>query len=375
MDLLLITVPYGEDILIKDLEENYNIRGKKLSLGRVLVNVKDEIGASLLVYKLRSITRGLLLLDYGKIEKKDNEISLEDLKNLAKRLDFSFLKGKKFAVRSERVGEHNFNRMDIMREIGEVVLRNSGAKVDLENPDFIIRFDLIFNHYYIGIDLVGEKSLMKRNYKVFQHHAAINGVLAYLMVVFSEWRDKEPFLDPMCGSGTIPIEAAHKAIKMPGAYFRKDLMMFKMFKLEEFIKEINENIEFDKELIIYGFDKMKKSIEGAKENAKNALVGDKIEFKTLSLEWLDWKFKENEIGNIVTNPPYGIRIGSPKKVEPIYKELLYQGSYIAKKITLITTLEDFVYKYAKENKLKIQKKKPIFNQKLMTKLFNLSKEF
>jgi tRNA (guanine6-N2)-methyltransferase len=372
VDLLLITVPFGEDLLLKDLE-NYNKRGEKVGLGRVVVKVKDEIEASLLVYQLRSITRGILLLKKGEMNKKEKEINLEDLGETIKDIDFSFLKNKKFAVRSERLGNHNFNRMKIMAKIGEEILKKIDAKVDLENPDYIIRYDLIKNKFYIGIDLVGEKSLIKKRYKIKQHFAALNSVLAYLMLIFAEYNG-EILLDPMCGSGTILFEALFKEIKLPGAYFRDDLIMFKMFpELKELKKEIDEKIEKDKEPNLYGFDKSKISIEMAKENLnfinKRLESNFKIEFKRLSLDWLDWKFNEKEIDKIITNPPYGIRLGNPKKVENTYRELFYQGSYISKEIVLITTLEDYVKKYTKEFKLKIEKEKPIFNQKLLTKLF------
>jgi len=184
--LLLVTVPFGEDLLIKDLKK-YKKEGEKVGLGRVLVKVKDEIEASLLTYQLRSITRSILLLEKGEIEKKEEEIKLEDLIESIKEVDFNFLKNKKFAVGSERVGNHNFNRMNIMAKIGEFILKKTSSKVDLTNPDIIIRFDLIKNKYYVGIDLVGEKSLIKKKYKIKQHHAALNSVLAYLMLVFSNY--------------------------------------------------------------------------------------------------------------------------------------------------------------------------------------------
>jgi len=370
--LLLTTVLFGEDLLIKDLKK-YKKEGKKIGPGRVLVKVKDEIEASLLTYQLRSINRSILLLKKGEIEKKEKEIKLEDLIEHIKDLDFDFLKKKKFAVRSERVGDHSFNRMNIMAKVGEFILKKTEAKVDLVNPDIIIRFDLIKNKYYVGIDLIGEKSLIKKKYKTKQHHAALNSVLAYLMLVFSDYKG-ETLLDPMCGSGTILFEAIFKEINLPGSYFRDDLIMFKMFpEILDLKKEIDEKIEKEKELILFGFDKSKRSIEIAKENLnfinKKLSSNFKIEFKKLSLDWLDWKFEEKEIDKIITNPPYGIRIGNPKKVEKTYKEFFYQGSYISKEITLITTLENYVKEYVNEFKLKIEKEKPIFNKKLLTKLF------
>ena len=372
MKLLLITIPFGEDLLVKDLE-NYNKKGEKVGIGRVIVDVKDEIEASLLVYQLRSITRGILLLKLGKINKKEGEINLNDLVDTIKDIDFEFLKNKKFAVRSERLGNHKFNRMKIMEKIGELILNKVNAKVNLENPDFIVRYDLIKDKYYLGIDLVGEKSLIRKKYKIKQHHAALNSVLAYLMLIFSDYKG-EILLDPMCGSGTILFEALFKEIKLPGAYFRDDLIMFKMFpELLELKKEIDEKIDLEKELILFGFDRSKKSIEMAKENLdyinKKLNSNFKIEFKRLSLDWLDWKFKEKEIDKVITNPPYGIRIGNPKKVRKAYEELFYQSSYIAKDLILITTLEDYVKGFSKKFKLKIKKEKPIFNQKLLTKLF------
>lgn len=110
----------------------------------------------------------------------------------------------------------------------------------------------------------------KRWWRIYNHPAHLNATIACAMVKLSRWRPEESLLDPMCGSGTIPIEAALMARNTPN---KRSFAHQKLLKLPMVEYETR-----DLKLRIYGIEKVRKHLEGAIENAKNAGVADTIEF-------------------------------------------------------------------------------------------------
>ena len=126
-------------------------------------------------------------------------------------------------------------------------------------------------------------------------------------------------MDPCCGSGTIPIEAAMIARNIAPGLNRKfasegwDIISEDIWKEER--KSAFEAINYDEELKIYAFDIDTRAIEAAKENAIEAGVDDAIIFKRMNMS----KIEAHENGGvIITNPPYGERIGEEKQIQAIY---------------------------------------------------------
>ena len=130
--------------------------------------------------------------------------------------------------------------------------------VDLDNPGLRINVHLFKNTCTVSLDSSGN-SLHKRGYRRQTGIAPLNEVLAAGLIKLSGWDMKKPLLDPMCGSGTILIEAAMLAAKIPSGYFREDygFMKWKDFdsRLWEQVKsEARGNIKHPEGLRIVGFD-------------------------------------------------------------------------------------------------------------------------
>ncbi len=317
MKFMATTIKGLEDITGKEIEE---LGGCFIRLGSERVFFEGNIE---LIYRLnlkcRCLHKLILLLIEGKAT------SLKEIYNLAKSIDYNFLKNKKFAVRTTRVGSHEYNSSQISATIGQAILDSFNIekpKVDLENPDIEIFTYVKDDEVNIGINTTGE-SMHKRNYRLYDHPAALKTTIACGMIKISNWKFNEVFLDPMCGGGTIPIEAALMARNIPPGIFRRDFAFKRLLFFDEYLykneleKAIKEsNNEF---FNIYAFDISKKHIEGAILNSKSANVYDTINFSIRDATKKE-SYKGIDIKYIVLNPPYGIRQSRIKAIEKLYRE-------------------------------------------------------
>ena len=187
--------------------------------------------------------------------------------------------------------------------------RNKAGKrpnVDTENPDIVIDLHIHEDTCIISLDSSGE-SLHKRGYRINQGEAPLNEVLAAGMIKLSGWNGNSDFLDPMCGSGTLPIEAAMIAYNIPAGKFRKNYAFenwsdFDQLLLDD-VKKENTKREFKHQ--IYGSDISMSNLLNAQTNARRALVFNKIKFQVSDFK--DLKIDLNN-GMIILNPPYGERL-------------------------------------------------------------------
>ncbi len=298
------------------------IGGKILEIrdqrGRIFFEGKEELIPKL-NFLSRTLERVMILLEHKEID------SLKEIYTSIRGLDFSFIKpDQSFAIRSLRIGNHDFTSLDISREAGQAVIdsylqdRKVRLKVDLDNPDIIIRVDLIYNELFVGLDTTGDRALHKRWYRVYNHPAPLNTAIASSMIFLSGWKKDKILLDPMCGGGTIPIETAMILRNIPPGKNR-DFSYFRFFG--EVIPEHEENKDISP---IFGFDKFKKHVEGARRNAEKAGVADTISFSEKDV----LEVKDFEANFLVTNPPYGLRIGRKKRIEDLYRGFLERCSDI-----------------------------------------------
>ncbi len=181
--------------------------------------------------------------------------------------------------------------------------------VDLKFPDLRINIHIQQDRCIVSLDSSG-KSLHQRGYKTATNIAPINEVLAAGMIMMSGWDGQTDFMDPMCGSGTMLIEAAMIACNIPANINRKE---FAFEKWEDFDEELLEKItesclnktrEFHHKII--GFDKAPSAVRKAKDNVSNARLADYISIKQEDF------FKTQKGGeeklHMVFNPPYGERL-------------------------------------------------------------------
>lgn len=193
--------------------------------------------------------------------------------------------------------------------------------VDLEKPTIRIHLHIKDDTCTVALDSSGE-SLHKRGYRDKTNLAPINEVLAAGMVLLTGWDKRSTFIDPMCGSGTILIEAALIANNIPAGYFREDFGFERWKKFLPYDEEL-WNVIFDAavdkitnhEQKILGGELSPNVAKKAKENIKHAKVDDIVSIKNCDMK--DFEVPEGR-GVVVINPPYGERMVKDN-IEELYK--------------------------------------------------------
>lgn len=181
--------------------------------------------------------------------------------------------------------------------------------VRVNNPDLYINIHISHNNCTLSIDSSGE-SLHKRGYRVDQTEAPLNEVLAAGMILKTGWRGESNFVDPMCGSGTLLIEAAMIALNIAPGIHRKEFAFEKWidFDQELFDRIYNdESQEREFKFKCYGSDISQQAIDIALENIRSAGLVKYIDLKVLPFQQYT---EAPQPGILVMNPPYGERISS-----------------------------------------------------------------
>ncbi len=178
--------------------------------------------------------------------------------------------------------------------------------VNTIDPDIILNVHIAQNRCIISVDSSGE-SLHKRGYRIASGNAPLSEVLAAGMVMLSGWDGTSDFIDPMCGSGTLPIEAALIATNTPPGKFRKEFAFEKWddFNMDLFTSVAEEAKPTQFKKTIYASDISQKNMGYAKANARNARVFNTIKFETTDFKKLELKTNG---ATLMINPPYGERL-------------------------------------------------------------------
>ncbi len=195
--------------------------------------------------------------------------------------------------------------------IADYFMEKQGKRpsVRVNNPDLYINIHISHNDCTLSIDSSGE-SLHKRGYRVEQTEAPLNEVLAAGMILKTGWKGESNFVDPMCGSGTLLIEAAMIALNIAPGIHRKE---FAFEKWIDFDRELFERIYNDESgereftFKCYGSDINPAAIEVARKNVRSAGLSKYIDLQVLPFQQYTEAPKP---GIMVTNPPYGERISS-----------------------------------------------------------------
>lgn len=192
--------------------------------------------------------------------------------------------------------------------------------VDTQNPYLRINLHISNDLVNISFNTSGD-SLHKRGYRVIVDKAPINEVLAAGLILLSDWKADTNFIDSMCGSGTIPIEAAMIAMNIPAGYFRKSygFMNWKDFEPDLWNQAMGEAddliCDFDHEII--GSDRSLKAVEIARQNVRKAHLHKDIRIIRKNME----EFTPPEApGILIINPPYGERL-EEKDIKALYSSI------------------------------------------------------
>ena len=210
-------------------------------------------------------------------------------------------------------------------------------------------------------------SLFKRGYRVAKGGAPLKENMAAALVLLAHWYPEKPFVDPVCGSGTLPIEAAligHNIAPGFNRDFACESFAWVDPKLTQMVRDkADSQANYDIELDIWGYDIDGKMIEIAKQNALEAGLAASVNFKQMALK--DFKTTK-EYGVIVANPPYGERLSDQASVRQLYKQMgqVYQPLTTWSKYILTSDLEFETY-YGQ----KASKRRKLYNGSLRTDLF------
>jgi putative N6-adenine-specific DNA methylase len=195
--------------------------------------------------------------------------------------------------------------------------------VDREQPMIGLNLHIYRDHAVLSLDSSGE-SLHKRGYRPIQTKAPLNEALAAALILRSGWKPDTPFADPLCGSGTLPIEAAWIALRRPPGLTRRrfGFQGWLDFDIELWTglrDEARRNVGKRLDAPIVGSDSRGDTLAMARNNARAAGVAHVLRFTVQDLH--DFRPPEGPPGTILCNPPYGERIGEEKELHGLYKLL------------------------------------------------------
>jgi len=261
------------------------------------------------IHKFNAINEDQL---YRNIQKYDwtNLISVDDTFAIDSVVHSEYFKHSKYAA------------LKVKDAIVDQIRHTKGERpnIDVKNPTFRIILHIDSNVVTLSLDSSGD-SLHRRGYRLDGEQAPLNEVLAAGMILLSGWEGESNFIDPMCGSGTLVIEAATLTKNISPNLKRKKFgfMNWDSFdqKLYNEVKQELTTNQKDFEFKIIGSDKSIRAIDSAKKNAERAEVLDMISFEQNDFEQLEHNL---DTGIIITNPPYGERL-KQTNINDFYKKL------------------------------------------------------
>lgn len=325
MNKYVIMAPchFGMESVLKNEIYDLGYEIKEVMDGRILFYGDEEAVARANVF-LRTAERVLIVT--GDFMATTFDELFEGVKSLEWE-NYIPKDGKFWVAKAASVKSKLFSPSDIQSIIKKAMVERlkSVYHVDWFSEDgdqFPLRVFLNKDRVIIGLDTTGD-SLHKRGYRKLVSKAPVAENLAAGLIKLTPWHKDRILVDPFCGCGTIPIEAAMMAANIaPGmnrsftAESWKHLVPRKYWY--DSVDEANDLVDLSVSTDIQGYDIDADMVKSAKENAKSAGVDKLIHFQTRPVAELSHAKK---YGFVITNPPYGERIGEGDEVANIYKEL------------------------------------------------------
>ncbi len=303
-----------EEVLAQELTA---LGANDIEIGRRMVSFS---GDKEMLYKanfcLRTAIR--ILKPIKHFQAKDADEVYEQIKSV--RWEDYLDAGKTFAVEptvfSEEFRHSKFVAYKVKDAIVDYFREQTGERpgVRVNKPDVLLNIHIAETRCTLSLDSSGE-SLHRRGYRQEAMEAPLNEVLAAGMILMTGWRGECDLIDPMCGSGTIPIEAALIARNIAPGVFRKEFAFEKWADFDQALfdalyNDDSQEREFTHK--IYGYDNSPKAHDIATRNVKAAGVGKDVVLKLQPFQQFE---QPTEKSILITNPPYGERISTGNLLE------------------------------------------------------------
>jgi len=319
--MVATTQQYLEPILVNEL---LNLGAENVEKHNRAVSFTGDLAT---MYRANLCTRTALriLVPFTSFSVKNEKELYEEIRRLEweKHLDVDGTLAIHTSLSTELFNHSQYISQKVKDAIVDRFRENFGRRpsVDTVNPHLSIAIHIVRNEVNVSFDSSSE-SLHRRGYRTEQTLAPINEVTAAGMIMLTEWDRKGAFVDPMCGSGTILIEAALFAKNIAPGLFKKQFgfMLWKNFDKnlwKAIVEEAKANIK-ETDTIFVGSDKTFKAIEIARANATRAGLDEDIRLSNKRFE--EVKAPAGVTGIVVMNPPYGERLPI-EEIGPFYKQI------------------------------------------------------
>jgi len=363
---LIATSTFGIEAVVKRELIGLGFEVTKTENGKVTF-LSDEAGIAKANLWLRSADR--VLLKVGEF----TAVTFDELFDQTNALDWDKIIpiDGKFTVNGKSVKSKLFSISDCQRIVKKSIAKNLQKAYNLDwleetGAEYTVLISMLKDVATLTIDTSGT-ALHKRGYRVESVLAPIKETLAAAMILLSYWNKDRVLYDVFCGSGTIPIEAALIGKNIAPGLYRDFVSKEWEFIGKDVWKEETKNallaIDQDVELKIVATDISQKAIDAAKANAEEAGVLDDITFVKQDFKFVNYA---EDYGIIISNPPYGERIGEDLEIKKLYKDMGFRFS----KLTtwskyIITSFENFedVYRH------KADRQRKLYNGKIETRYY------
>ena len=196
------------------------------------------------------------------------------------------------------------------------------SSIDTNNPDVLLNVHIHQNHCILSLDSSGT-SLHRRGYRPAMGLAPLKETLAAALLEMADWQPTMPFFDPLCGSGTLPLEASLKALNIAPGLFRNSFGFERWLDFdpqcwEQLLQEAKNSQIAELKAPILGSDRDSDIIKQARINAENCGVAQQVTFNQTELSQVE---APAGTGIIICNPPYGERVGNANQLGDFYKLL------------------------------------------------------
>lgn len=235
--------------------------------------------------------------------------------------------GKFWVKKASSIKSKLFSPSDIQRIVKKAIADRLSGKYNIlrfpeDGSEYPIRITILKDEVTVGLDTSGE-SLHKRGYRRLTVKAPITETLAAALISLTPWKKDRLLIDPFCGSGTIPIEAALIGLNIaPGmkrdfqAMAWDNILPKSLFK--EAKKEAEDLIDRETKLSIQGYDLDTSALDAARGNLSLAGLEGNIHFQQRDMRDIS---SAKKYGFIITNPPYGERLEEKEAMPKLYREM------------------------------------------------------